>query len=223
VPAAAQRVSSNHNIPRVYSTWAAKFEQVEATLRITPFLDRKLARRFRTFDADGDGYIERTDFEQSVASMGEAFGHGPSSPARQHLLDLFLQLWQHLATVADFHHDGKITEAEYRSAFGKGLLETPESFDQLYVPFLNAIMEIADTDHDGKLNLDEQIRWSGALMNLPEKDAREVFRRLDKDGDGHITTRDMLDAIREYYFNDDPHSAGSWLLGPLEMAATSSQ
>jgi Ca2+-binding EF-hand superfamily protein len=88
---------------------------------------------------------------------------------------------------------------------------------------LNAIMEIADTDHDGKLNVDEQISRSGTLMNLPENDALEVFRRLEKDGDGHITTRDMLDAIREYYFNDDPHSAGSWLLGSLEMAARSSQ
>ncbi|MCY0939323.1 EF-hand domain-containing protein [Streptomyces sp. H34-S4] len=52
-------------------------------------------------------------------------------------------------------------------------------------------------------------------MNLPEADAREVFRRLDQDGDGLITRDDLLEAIREYYFNDDPESAGSWLLGPL--------
>lgn len=57
--------------------------------------------------------------------------------------------------------------------------------------------------------------WTGALMNLPEADAREVFRRLDQDGDGLITRDDLLEAIREYYFYDDPHSAGSWLLGPL--------
>ncbi len=25
----------------------------------------------------------------------------------------------------------------------------------------------------------------------------------------------MLEAIREYYFNDDPSSAGNWLLGAL--------
>jgi hypothetical protein len=70
-------------------------------LEISPFLDRKLARRFRTYDNDGDGFIEREDFEQAAARMSEAFGHGPDSPARQRLQDLCLQLWHHLATQAD--------------------------------------------------------------------------------------------------------------------------
>ena len=55
-------------------------------------------------------------------------------------------------------------------------------------------------------------------MSLPETDAREVFRRLDRDADGFITTDDLLAAIREYYFDDGPDSAGSWLLGPLDPA-----
>jgi Ca2+-binding EF-hand superfamily protein len=53
-------------------------------------------------------------------------------------------------------------------------------------------------------------------MNLPEEVARDVFRRLDQDGDGYITTHDLLECIRESYFNDDPQSAGSWSLGPLD-------
>ena len=50
------------------------------------------------------------------------------------------------------------------------------------------------------------MRWTGALMNLPAHDAREVFRRLDTDGDGRVTTADLLAAIRDYYFDDDPAS-----------------
>jgi hypothetical protein len=53
-------------------------------------------------------------------------------------------------------------------------------------------------------------------MNLPAADAREVFRRLDQDADGYLATHDLLEAIREYYFNDDPASCGSWLLGRLD-------
>lgn len=77
-------------------------------------------------------------------------------------------------------------------------------------------MQIADADRDGRLTADDHVRWTGSLMGLPEADAREVFRRLDQDDDGSITTDDLLEAIREYYFNDDPNSAGSWLLGPLD-------
>jgi hypothetical protein len=58
-------------------------------------------------------------------------------------------------------------------------LETEESFEQGYRPFLDAIMAVADTDRDGMLNVDEYIGWTGALMHLPEADARECHRRLD--------------------------------------------
>jgi hypothetical protein len=52
-------------------------------------------------------------------------------------------------------------------------------------------------------------------MNLSESDARDVFRGLDADGDHYVSTRDLLEAIREFYFSEHPDSAGSWLPGPL--------
>ncbi|HEV8556223.1 MAG TPA: hypothetical protein VGR06_07495 [Actinophytocola sp.] len=61
-----------------------------------------------------------------------------------------MELWQHLATVADADADGKISEAEYKAAFAAGLLETPESFDQGYVPWLThpALTGLSPTDWD---------------------------------------------------------------------------
>ncbi|MCM0593425.1 MAG: hypothetical protein ACSI46_08700 [Gloeotrichia echinulata DVL01] len=38
------------------------------------FLDRKLSKRFRSFDYNGNGFIERSDFEISVARLAEEFG-----------------------------------------------------------------------------------------------------------------------------------------------------
>jgi hypothetical protein len=54
-----------------------------------------------------------------------------------------------------------------------------------------------------------------SLMNIAPDDAAEIARRLDADGDGYIDRQDILDAIHAYYFDEDPESAGSWLLGPL--------
>ncbi|GII94330.1 EF-hand domain-containing protein [Sinosporangium siamense] len=185
-------------------------------MEISPFLDRKLTRRFDTFDSDGDGFIAREDFELSVARLGREFGLEPETPPLRRLTELSLGLWAHLSTVADADADGRITVREYKKAFADGLLETPDSFDDGYLPFLEAIMAIADEDGDGRLSEDEQVRWTGALMGMPETDAKEVFRRLDHDGNGHITTDDLLEAIREFYFDDHPGSTGSWLLGPLD-------
>ncbi len=184
-------------------------------MEISAFLDRKLTRRFETFDYDGDGLVERSDFERSAASCADEFGHGPESPARQRLVQLSLDLWDHLAAVTDSDRDGTITLDEYKRAFARGLLETEESFEQGYRPFLQAIMAVADTDGDGLLDADEHVRWTGSLMHLPETDAREVVRRLDTDGDGFITTDDLLIAIHDYYFDESPYGAGGFLLGPL--------
>ncbi len=184
-------------------------------MEISEFLERKLTRRFQTFDYDGDGLIQRLDFERSAGSCADEFGHSAESPARQRLLQLSLDLWDHLASVADSDGDGTITLDEYKQAFAGGLLETEASFEQGYRPFLQAIMAVADTDGNGMLSAEEHVRWTGSLMHLPEADAREVVRRLDSDGDGFITTDELLQAIHDYYFDEDPEGVGSFLLGQL--------
>ncbi|ANB04035.1 calcium-binding protein [Streptomyces ambofaciens] len=185
---------------------------------ISPFLQRKLARRFATFDTNHDGYIDRGDFESACDRLAAAFQLAPEAPALTHMRELSDGLWQHLSQAADTDADGRIGLAEYQAAFAAGLLVTPASFDAGYMPFLDALMDIADQDGDGYLTRDEQVRWSGALMGLPEADAREVFGRLDRDTDGLISRDDMLQAIRDFYFNEEPTSAGVWLLGPLDPA-----
>lgn len=182
----------------------------------TDFLERKLARRFRAHDHDNNGFLQRHDFERSAVRMAEEFGHGPESPARQRLVEISLGLWEHLRKVADLDADGRISLAEYKAAFAAGLLETPESFDQGYVPYINAVMDVVDQDRDGKLTVSDEIRWMGSLMRVPEQDAREGFHRIDKDNDGFITVSDLVESIRGYYFDVSPDAPGHWLLGPLD-------
>jgi len=182
-------------------------------MEISTFLDRKLAWRFRTYDHDRDGYIERTDFELAANRTGEEFGHAPDSAARQRLTELLLGLWQHLATVTDTDHDGRISEAEYKAAFAAGLLETPESFDKSYLPFLDALMNVVDTDGDGRMSADEYARWGRSLMGRPESESRANHRRIDTDRDGYITRQELLESVREFYFDDDPSSPLARLLG----------
>lgn len=178
-------------------------------------LDRLLARRFQTMDDDGNGYVERTDFVVATERLGKEFGHGPESPQLRRLLELTEGWWAHLARVADTNADGRISEAEYKAAFHAGLLETPESFDAVYAPFLAAIMDIIDADHDGRITVTDEIRYVGSLMRISEQDAREIFRHLDRDGDGLATTADLLEAIRGAYFDGSPDSPRYWVLGPL--------
>lgn len=111
-------------------------------MELNEFLERKLVRRFQTFDFDGDGQIERLNFETSAGRVADEFGHSADSPARQRLLELSLELWDHLVSMADSDREGTIALDEYKKAFANGLLETEASFEQGYRPFLDALMAV---------------------------------------------------------------------------------
>lgn len=184
-------------------------------MEITAFLGRKLARRFRTYDSDGDGFIEREDFTQAGERTTKAFGLAADDPKAVRFHTTLIGLWEQLSSVTELDRNGRISVDEYIKAFANGLLETPETFDEGYVPFLDALMAIADEDGDGKLTLEEHVTWTGALMGISERNSRSIHDLLS-DEDGLMATQAMLDAIREFYFSEDPAAAGNWLLGPLD-------
>ncbi|MGW0737695.1 EF-hand domain-containing protein [Streptomyces sp. NPDC002851] len=178
------------------------------------FLDDKLSRRFRTWDRDGNGYLEQVDFEHGAQRLGDAFGQPADSPQRQRMRDMCLQLWQGLEQLADADGDGRISEAEYKKAFTELILQRPGAFDAAYAPFVSTLMAMADHDGDGKLDRGEYRSWFVTAFGITEHDANTAFDKVDSDGDGHVTQEEMVAAIRDYYFSDDPSAAGNWLLGP---------
>lgn len=184
-------------------------------MEITAFLARKLARRFRAYDSDGDGFIGREDFTQSGVRTAKAFGLADDDPKAVRLQATLTGMWDRLCSVIDPGHLGRLSLGDYQKAFANGLLETPESFDAGYVPYLDAAMAIADEDGDGKFTVEEAVKWTGALINLPEADARTIHDILCDD-DGLLPAQAVLEVIREFYFSEDPAAAGNWLLGSLD-------
>lgn len=180
-------------------------------------LDRFLRRQFSTLDNDGDGHVESYEPIDAICQLGYEFGHASESPPWTRLADLTKVWWEHLARVVGVDADGRISEEEYKTAFCKGLLETPESFDAVYTPFLSAMMDIIDEDHDGRLTVTDVIRYARSLMRIPEAEAREIFRRLDRDGDGFAIKEHLLEAMRAAYFDDSAESPRHWVLGPLDQ------
>ncbi|HEX7309515.1 EF-hand domain-containing protein [Lentzea sp.] len=185
-------------------------------MEITPFLDRKLSRRFATYDSDQDGFVERADFDLASDRLIAAFGLREDDLPAKRFHEQLLSVWGYLAAMTDTNDDGKISLSEYKAAFAEGLMGRPEAFDDVYVPYLDALMAVADHDGDGQIGVEEHVRWSQALMNVVDADARAAHARLDHDGDGLIGADDLLAALRAYYYSEDLDGPGGWLLGPLD-------
>ncbi|MEU7766534.1 EF-hand domain-containing protein [Nocardia sp. NPDC049190] len=181
---------------------------------ISDFLDRKLAKRFQAYDVDGNGVIERRDFALAVERMGDAFGRQPDDPELQRVAELNFVLWDRLVAHCDTNNDGKVSEAEFKEASLTGSLQTVDSFEADYAPLIDAALDIADADRDGKLTAAEFALWAASLLNHSQPEIDEILRRFDRDDDGLIARDVIFAAIREYFFDDSPDSAGSWVVDP---------
>jgi Ca2+-binding EF-hand superfamily protein len=165
---------------------------------------RTLAMRFQHWDRDHNGYIERSDLEESARRVGEAFGQAVDSTEQHTLNESCRQLWRVLAGHADVDLDGRISQDEYIAAFSSAVMAEPNAFDLVYRTLLEDVVNLADANGDGRLNEEEYLRLLQSWYDADESDATAAFRRLDRDDDGYLTLDEMVRSATEFYLSDDP-------------------
>ncbi|RJQ69607.1 calcium-binding protein [Pseudonocardiaceae bacterium YIM PH 21723] len=186
---------------------------------VSEFLGRKLDRRFRMLDSNRNGVIDERDFTLAAAGLASEFGHAPGSPRAQRLLNTHLATWKELLRAADENGDGKVSPEEFKRAFTTTILVSQEAYERAYLPMLLEAIMMADADGDGELTAGEFQRLNTVYMHASAEDSADVFTRLDRDSSGTLTVQEISDAIREYYFSEDPAAPGNWLLGPPPVEA----
>ncbi|MFD3683278.1 EF-hand domain-containing protein [Nocardiopsis sp. NPDC058631] len=163
----------------------------------------RLEERFRLWDHNGNGVIERADFEQEVEGILTRFGVEASAPGAAGLRAAYLGLFDRLAQAAGTEQMSK--EDFVRAAESEIVSRGDAGFSEVLQPTIQAIMTIADTDGDGRINPSELERWFAAI-GLNTEQADEAFREMDTDNDGSLTVTELVAAVRDYHLgkNDIP-------------------
>jgi Ca2+-binding EF-hand superfamily protein len=170
-------------------------------------VQRKTTALFRIFDANGDGYWERSDFEQFVERVAQERGLDPGSPEVEALSGVFMQLWESLR-AADTDGDDRVTLDEALAFQDQNF--TPEAV----TGFAQVIFPVLDSDGDGAIGIDEY-RSLLKSSSIDPAVADEIFPRLDADGDGQISRAEFEQLYQEYFLSDDADAPGSSLWGPF--------
>jgi Ca2+-binding EF-hand superfamily protein len=178
------------------------------TFMVSEFQRRKVAAVFGAMDVNGDGYLERSDFEALAARWTEERGHGPGSEGHDRLTALTTRWWELLLAASG--NDDRIP-----------LDEAPALVDRLATMLETlgntaaAMFEAVDENADGWISADEYHRliqtWIGRAI-----DTDEVFARLDLDGDGQLSNREFIELWTQFWAGDDPDEPGTWVFGKLE-------
>ncbi|AJP02506.1 calcium-binding protein [Streptomyces cyaneogriseus subsp. noncyanogenus] len=160
--------------------------------------ERRIAARFTTFDQDGNGYIDREDFNGAAKALLAEFGMAARSDKGQALYGGAEAFWQGMAGMADRDGDQRVTREEFVSGAVKRLRDNAERFAEIARPFLHAALDVADADDDGAVTVEDAARALTALGVEPGT-ARPVAAALDADGDGKVGEADVVPAFARYF------------------------
>jgi Ca2+-binding EF-hand superfamily protein len=171
---------------------------------------RKLARYFDDLDSDDDGVLEESDFAQAAERYIEALGIDSDSLWAAELTDQCLTIWQEYLGPADSDGDGQVGRQELVTAFAR--LPEGEAAAQIEAT-ADAYFRIMDADGDGLAGEDDFVRLMTSAARLSEAESEAAYARLDPAGVGHLTREQFQQAVREFFFSDNPEAPGNLLFG----------
>ncbi|WP_393059770.1 EF-hand domain-containing protein [Streptomyces sp. LN549] len=165
--------------------------------------ERKIAFRFAAFDQDGNGYIDRADFNAAAARLLTEFGTTARCDKGQALYSGAEAFWQGMAGIADVDGDQRVTREEFVGGAVKRLRDSPERFAEIARPFLRAAIAVADQDNDGAAAVPAVERALRVLGASPDA-AAFAAQSLDADRDGRIAEAEAVAAFAGYFTVIEP-------------------
>jgi hypothetical protein len=159
----------------------------------------RLARRFRLWDTDGNGHVDRSDFENEGRRIVAAFGEDEDSPRGRAVLDAYLAMWDYLAAKANVSADSVLSAKQFdRVAQTEIILMGDTGFSAVLRPALSATLDLCDADGDRQINPAEFRNWIEAI-GVTKPHAEEAFDQIDGNHDGRLSIDELAQAVRDYH------------------------
>lgn len=164
--------------------------------------NERLEERFRLWDNDGNGVIERSDFEAEAGDIISRFG-AQDNPKGDALREAYLAMFDLLSNAAGTDRMSKeqFTQVAVQEIVSKG----DAGFARVVQPTIQATVDVLDTDGDGEISRPEMEKWF-ASIGLSGAMADQAFTDIDTDGSGHLSTAELVASVRDYHLgkNDIP-------------------
>jgi Ca2+-binding EF-hand superfamily protein len=173
---------------------------------------------FDLIDRDEDGFIEEEDFAIQAESLADQ--RDLSDEAREALQEQMLGWWNQLAATADVNEDGRVSRDEWDGFWEAIQASVEEGTDEEEAQMLESLERAAkvtfqtiDTTDSGEITEQEYADWLDAWG---AEGSDKAFERLDRNGSGHLTEEDLVEATKEFYLSNDADAPGNSLYGLLQ-------
>jgi Ca2+-binding EF-hand superfamily protein len=159
----------------------------------------RIKQRFKLYDVDHNGKIERSDLEAEAKRIIKAFGENENSDKGRATREAYMGLWEYMADKTGVGSRGSVTLEQFTDFTQKHVIaQGAAGYARVLRPAITAMLQLADTDDDGKLNPSEFTKCLDAI-GVDRTSADESFRKMDANRDGYVDTDELVNAMREYH------------------------
>ncbi|MFG3492790.1 EF-hand domain-containing protein [Streptomyces sp. NPDC047972] len=168
----------------------------------------KVQTMFKAFDADGNGYLEGSDFE-ALAGRWERLPRVAAEPELAARVNTVVMGWWDLLST---NGDGRVERIGMAELMA--MVDRLPAMQQTVAATADTIFDAVDENEDGRISRGEHEQlintWHG--RSIP---TGNVFHRLDQDGDGYLSRAEFAALWTEFWISDDPSDPGNLMCGPV--------
>ncbi|HIB69200.1 MAG TPA: hypothetical protein EYO33_29965 [Phycisphaerales bacterium] len=186
-----------------------KMDCMDEIETVSSLRQAKVRHLFNIYDADGNGVLEKFDFQSIADNFARARGLESEADSYRRLRDGSLKVWSRLQQHADKNGDGKITLEEMLS-YHNLITHDPALFQEQVVSLTEGIFQVLDSDSDGVITRGEYFEFASCLgfQALPED--YELITQ------GQEFTRELFqERLSEFFLSQRADSPGNRLFGKV--------
>lgn len=173
---------------------------------LSEFRTRKMNALFKLHDFNGNGSLSRDDFEMMVRGGAMAAGLDPDEAVANDFGG-GMGVWENVSARCDANADGRVTADEFVRGYA-AWMEDRVAFEPVIQRNVTHFMNMMDLNNDGQVSRDEFI----AKFNTG---TAEMFDQLDSNGNGYITTDELLQHTMAFYYSEDPSEVGNYIVADI--------
>lgn len=161
--------------------------------------EERLELRFKLWDNDGDGDVDRSDWDAEAKQILANLGESEASPKGKAVLDAYIGMWEYLAEKSGVGADGALSLDEFKAVIeGEVLSNGNAGFANVVRPTIQAIVSLLDTSGDGQISPAEFGHWLAAI-GVDASEAEDAFNAIDANGNGFLSVDELVNAVRDYH------------------------